>query len=522
MGHKDKGETKKGLSRRDFVKRAAAGLGVAALVGAGADVAGATPAKQASKWDDRADVVVLGTGAAGLVTAIVAHDLGAKVLILEKAPEAHAGGNSRVAGQGFWSPLDFDQVVLYQKGLNDGFPVPDDVIEAFQKYSIQNEAWFKSIGGEGAPRTSAGEISELPGAKGARFVFPAAGPGYERFWNLLKENVLKRKIRVLYQTAGTDLIQEAGTGEIRGVVANGKLRIRANKAVVICTGGFENNQQMIRDYLAMPCGYPKGTPYNTGDGIKMAMAAGADLWHMSNQAGPDLNFKAPGVDWAFGYRFSPVGNGWIWVAKDGTRFTNETYDTKHGKIPYHGIYVPLPTPLPVHAVFDEASRKAGPIYSPKTFFCWHAMIEHYEWSKDNSVEIQKGWIAQADTLPDLAKKIGKDPEALQKTVADWNTACGARNDAEFGRTNRKMAPISTPPYYAMELVPAFTNTQGGPRRNARAQILNTKGKPIPRLYSAGEMGSVISYLYQGSENLGECIAFGRIAGEQAVKEKAWG
>jgi succinate dehydrogenase/fumarate reductase flavoprotein subunit len=73
----------------------------------------------------------------------------------------------------------------------------------------------------------------------------------------------------------------------------------------------------------------------------------------------------------------------------------------------------------------------------------------------------------------------------------------------------------------MELVPTFTNTQGGPRRNRLAQVLDTKGNPIPRLYSAGEMGSIFSWLYQGSGNLGECIVFGRIAGENAAKEKPW-
>ena len=82
MGHKDEADT--GLSRRDFVKRAAVGLGAVALAGAAPDAAGAAPANRVRKWNERADVVVLGTGAAGLVTAIVAHDLGAKVLILEE------------------------------------------------------------------------------------------------------------------------------------------------------------------------------------------------------------------------------------------------------------------------------------------------------------------------------------------------------------------------------------------------------------------------------------------------------
>jgi predicted oxidoreductase len=84
-----------------------------------------------------------------------------------------------------------------------------------------------------------------------------------------------------------------------------------------------------------------------------------------------------------------------------------------------------------------------------------------------------------------------------------------------------MAPIKNPPYYAMELAPAFVNTLGGPRHNHHAQVLDTNKKPIPRLYSAGELGSIFSYHYQGAGNFGECIAFGRIAGEHAAAEKPW-
>ena len=203
---------------------------------------------------------------------------------------------------------------------------------------------------------------------------------------------------------------------------------------------------MIRDYLLMPCGYPKGSPYNTGDGIKMAQAIGADLWHMDNQAGPDLNFKPPDADWAFGYVFRPPGKGYIWVAKDATRFVDETISTKHGKIPFHGTYVPLPTPLPVHVIFDEAMRKSGPFYSSGGGgMCWYNVIEEYKWSEDSSAELGKGWISKADNIRDLAGKIGKNSDTLERTVATWNRSCESGNDAEFGRPTKQMAPIKTPP-----------------------------------------------------------------------------
>jgi succinate dehydrogenase/fumarate reductase flavoprotein subunit len=513
-------------SRRCFLKTAATGMGSATLVGVGAAASGATQSEPIKKWDYEAGVVVLGIGAAGLMTAITAYDQGADVLILEKAPEAHAGGNTRVSGQGYWCPSDTNKAIEYQKAMSDGFPIPDDMAQAFHERSIHVTEWLTKMGADMSTMSTQGEYPEFPG--GAGYVcWSKLGNGWQRLWLLLMENAFKkRKIRVQYETPAVELIRDVKTGEIQGVIAENKgkkIYVKAKKAVVLCTGGFENNQEMIRDYLGMPCGYPKGSPYNTGDGIKMAMAIGADLWHMDNQAGPDFNFRIPGKDWAFGYSFSPAkANGWIWIAKDATRFTNETYFTKHGKIPFHGIYIPVPTPLPVHCVFDETMRKSGPLYPPNYFFCWWAQIEKYNWSPDNSAEIEKGWIIKADTLRKLAAKIGKNPDTLEKTVAAWNKACAAGNDSEFGRDPKRMAPIQVPPFYAAEFVPAFTNTQGGPRRNSKAQVLDTNRKPIPRLYSAGELGAVYSWGYQGGGNILECIVFGHIAGEHAAAEKSWG
>ncbi|MBP1624300.1 MAG: hypothetical protein H6Q07_2320, partial [Acidobacteria bacterium] len=129
-------------SRRFFLKTTATGVGSAALAGLGAAEAGVTQSDQIKKWDLEAGVVVLGLGAAGLMTAITAYDQGADVLILEKAPENHAGGNTRVSGQGYWCPPDSNKAVDYQKAISDGYPIPDDMAQVFHEHSIHVTEWL--------------------------------------------------------------------------------------------------------------------------------------------------------------------------------------------------------------------------------------------------------------------------------------------------------------------------------------------------------------------------------------------
>ena len=117
--------------------------------------------------------------------------------------------------------------------------------------------------------------------------------------------------------------------------------------------------------------------------------------------------------------------------------------------------------------------------------------------------------------------LGNDPTTLTDTVGRWNPYCDAKHDPDFGRT-LMMAPIADKPFYAIELSPSMLNTQGGPRRNEKGQIVRPDGTPIPRLYSAGELGSIYGYLYQGTGNIGECLAFGRLSGRNAAAETPWG
>jgi predicted oxidoreductase len=120
----------------------------------------------------------------------------------------------------------------------------------------------------------------------------------------------------------------------------------------------------------------------------------------------------------------------------------------------------------------------------------------------------------------MAEKLSMDAKTLATSIDTWNRSARAGHDTEFGRT-KSLHPIAEGSLYAMELVPSMLNTQGGPRRNERAEVLRPDGKPINRLYSAGEMGSIFGYLYQGTGNIGECFAFGRIAAREALSKAPW-
>ena len=132
-------------------------------------------------------------------------------------------------------------------------------------------------------------------------------------------------------------------------------------------------------------------------------------------------------------------------------------------------------------------------------------------------EIARGWILTAGTIRELARELGMNPDVLGSTVKAYNGYCERGYDPDFGRKPADLVPIE-PPYYALKLWPGGMNTQGGPRRNSSAEIVNPYGEAIGGLYSAGELGSIYGMLYPSSGgNLGECIAFGRIAGESAAR-----
>lgn len=483
------------------------------------------------KWDKEADVVIVGFGGAGAATAITAHDLGARVLMLEKAPEGEQGGNTRVAGQGYLQVYDVDKAIAYLNALCGRFPVPQRMVRAWAEEVRGNNDWVASIGGdpqEHQHQPVGIEFPELPGADCVHKFHNGDVVGYSNTWQFFESAVKRRPIEILYESPGRELIQHGITREILGVRAEqcGRpVHVKARKAVVLTCGGFENNQEMIRNYLpGLPYCYTTGSPHNEGDGIRMAQLVGADLWHMNNYAGPSMALKVPEYKAPFSmtplhHAHEPPG-GMIVVGPDANRFTDEKFHTKHGKIRRNGQWCPMPVPCPMFMVFDHALFASGPLYDMKPVSGWGRIMERYEWSADNSAELRRGWIKRAETVAGLAASIGLNAGALEESVRRWNRICESGADPDFGR-RKMLVPISRPPFYAIELSPSMLNTQGGPRRNERGQIVRPDDTPILRLYSAGELGSIYSYLYQGTGNIGECLAFGRISARNAVAESPW-
>lgn len=485
-----------------------------------------------TEWDVEADVVVVGFGAAGMAASVMAHELGAKVVLLEKAPEGKEGGNTRVAGQGYLNTSSVDGGIAYLTALCGHWKVPEAMVRVWAEEMTRNNDWLRSLGGDPQEHQHppAGiEFPDLPGADCVHKFHDGPTYGYSLTWKRFERLVKERPIRILYETPARQLIQNDTTKEILGLWAqqgDRRIAIKARKAVVLTCGGFENNQEMIRNYLpGVPYCYTSGSPFNEGDGITMALSVGADLWHMNNYAGPSMALKVPEVPTSFSMQAThyskEIAGGAIVVGPDGRRFCDEKFKTRHGKVPVNGRWLPLPTPCPMYMIFDHTHFSAGPLYDKTPSHGWTQIVEKYEWSADNSAELAKGWIKRGDSLAALAAVIGVDAATLEDTVGRWNHACAARNDVEFGR-RLMLNPIANGPFYAVELSPSMLNTQGGPRRNEHAQIVRPDGTPIPRLYSAGELGSIYSNLYQGTGNLGECLAFGRIAGRNAVTLQPWG
>ena len=358
-------------------------------------------------------------------------------------------------------------------------------------------------------------LAEFPAFEGSDIVTKCytMNNGGKGFWPVIRAAAIERSdhIHIWYESPAQRLIQDPYHKTILGVTIHreeGDYHIRAKRGVILACGGFEANNRMVEDYLQLPYAIPLGSPYNTGDGITMALEAGADLWHMSALSGPFLEFQNPNTTIPFRQLMGTLSysslkdTSAIIVGADGTRFVNETVGLKHGHVMFHGLYIRVPISLPAWAIFDEKARLLKPLYRV--------------WSQGMEKELEKGWILKADTLEELAETIGVPAENLVAQIERYNACCESGVDEECGRPAEYLTAFTDGPYYALPLVPAMINTQGGPTRNIECEVLDPRGNAIPRLYSAGELGSFYSSIYQGAGNLAECMVTGWKAAEKIL------
>jgi succinate dehydrogenase/fumarate reductase flavoprotein subunit len=535
----------KEITRRRFLEGSVA-VGTAGLLAGpgGAMVFGASKPWLPNKWDHEADVVVIGMGYAGQNAAIAGHDAGAKALILEKAPEKYAGGNSSVSGGGLTIPTGVKEGIPYYRALAFGTS-PEELCSFMAEALYGVPEHLKKLGielvvtrsyerkpGDTTPQTG---LRILPGANNGRIYSinlakdapPNFGAG-KQLHMALDKCVKNRGIPIHYETRAKHLLQDPVTKEILGVVAEKegkKTFFKAKRGVILACGGYENNPEMM-SYFNYPGIriYPWGSPYNTGDGMKMVSEIGAPLWHTFSLEWAGHSMKAASEQAGVSVQASLNGS-YIYANKYGKRFMNELKSMVHTKeslelTAFNHDRVEYPN-QPFYAIFDESvrSRQRSGQQSGMT---WNAVHKVYQWSEGFSAEIEKGWISKGDTIKDLAAKMKIDPDGLQETVAKYNQYCSSKNDPDFNRRDNSLSALTNPPYYGMELALTLINTQGGPKHNTKAQTLDQDDQPIPRLYTPGEFGSFFGFLYPGGSNIPEAIAFGRIAGEHAAALKRWG
>jgi len=510
------------------------------------------PDRYTTEFDEVFDVIVAGFGFAGGAAAIETADQGGKVLIIEKTPIP--GGISICAGGGVRITNKPKETLEYIQKTNNG-TTPDDVLETVVNGMTELEEFLRGLGKVNDAKISIRHDNPanypFPGFKSLSYLEVLEVPGFDvtksypsaqglrlgpNLFKVVHDNVESRNIEVRYSTPAVRLITNE-QNEVRGLWvrnADGTLQaLGAKHGVILACGGFEADPEMQSQHWQVRPVRPVSTTGNTGDGIRMAQDVGADLWHMWHQHG-SYGFKHPDPNCALGIRVkhlpgwiptqkdTSVPMSWILVNDQGQRFMNEYppylqdtgvrpidhYDPEHQKFPF----------IPAFLIADEETRKMYPLGGPVSN---DATVTPFTWSADNSDEIKRGILKQAGTVEELAAIIGCDAGALKVTIDAWNTACDAGTDDRFTRPSKSMVSLKNPPYVVAEVWPVVSNTQGGPRHDAKQRVLNSFGEPISGLYEAGELGSIFGFLYMGGGNLAECFVTGRHAARAAMAASPW-
>jgi len=500
---------------------------------------------------DEADIVVVGFGGAGAATAIAAADHGASVIVLEKQPADRHTPSTYMSGGIVMAVNDVERAAGYMDRCSGGM-IPPAVSRAWAVMAADLVGWLDRIGADLAlVKVGEGENTQFEGADAVEAWTQSRPPddeitvrdlsappttgalasgmntgeagrrtGAEYFDSLRRVVASRERITVRYASPAVRLVQD-GTGRVTGVLAGGggtTREVRARRGVVLTCGGYEWNDEIKINALKASPMYFYGNPGNTGDGIRMAQAAGADLWHMNQMIGRAIgHFEEDGQDYNFVIGIHPPG--YLITDKYGRRFANEVSQAqmKHSfyyeLLKYDADKQEYPR-NPCYWVFDERRLSAAPLASLRSGF---VRAGYYDWSPDNSREVAKGWIKKADTISELGKLAGiADVPGLEETVERYNAGC-ASGDDEFGRPPETLVPLDSPPYYCVAMFPGGPNTCGGPRKDERARVLDPFGAPIPGLYAAGELGEAVGLLYPANgANLSESICFGRIAAADAL------
>src|SRR5271165_3752570 len=484
-----------------------------------------------------ADVIVVGAGNAAFCAALAAHEQGAKVVMLEAAPEEESGGNTRFTAGSIrvvyngvadikalvpdLTPAEIESTDFGTYTADQFFDdmarvtqhrADPDLVERLVTESFPTLSWMRGKGVRFIPiycRQAFKIDGKFKFWGGLTVEAVGGGPGLIK---MLTEAAGKREIEIRYQTRALKLLFDG--------VRVGGVRIRhddvesdlPSKSVVLACGGFESNSEWRTRYLGPGWDVAKvrGSRFNTGDGIRMALEIGASArgnWSGCHAVQWEMNAPEFG-DLAVGDQFQkhsyPFG---ILINADGKRFVDEGADFRNYTYAKYG-----------RVVLEQPGQFAWQIFDQK--------VKHLQRDEYKIRQITK---VTANTIEEFAQKLeGVNAAEFLKTIKEWNAT--VKTDVPFnpnikdGRCTQGLAidksnwanTIDAPPYEGYAVTCGVTFTFGGLRINTEGEVLNTDYQPIRGLYAAGELvGGLFYFNYPGGSGLMSGTVFGRIAGNSA-------
>jgi len=460
------------------------------------------------QWHETFEVIIIGSGFAGLSAAIEARQSGRSVVVLEKM--SIPGGNSAISGgllavagsplqekSGIHDTPELMFADMMKAGLGINHP---SLAHLVAERSLDILRWTLSLGVEYKEN-----LNHLGGHSVPRTYNTSCGTGSGILQPLLSRcRELDIPIYLKTKFCGFILDEQGmvcGVDVVRDSVFNNNEtgipnRVRAEKGVVLACGGFGNDTafRMTQDPRLTEVVETTNHRGATAEGLISALKIGATPVHLSwIQMGPWASFDEKG--WGVGSIFTMLAGfpfGIMVDARDGKRFVNEMSDRR-----LRTDAMLFSDRIPV-AIVDSLGVK----YATTLDKC-----------------LKRGVVQQFNSVEALATAYSIPLTALKETLERYRLSLAHGRDIEFGKPiSQDLKPIEHPPFYAIRLMPKVHHCMGGVRINEQAQVLSlTDGQPIPGLYAAGEVtGGVHGASRLGSNAIVDCLAFGRIAGKQVV------
>lgn len=441
------------------------------------------------------DLLIVGSGAAASVAALQAHELGVtNIVMLEK--QAIPGGNSQLAAGGMnaagsrfqkASGIEDNPDLMYKDTMKGGKNANNpDLVKLLAYNSAESIDWLAERGAklESVGRGGGASAARMHGPAGGEFV----GPYLQNFF---KKALREANVDLRLNSKMVRLVKDE-KGAVTGVVVKSKhngLYFLKAKAVVLATGGIGRNKALLKELRPdIPeSTFTSNQPGSQGDGLILARNIGADAVDVKEiQLNPTLLVGSPVI-----VSERVRGAGAVFVNAEGKRFISEL--TTRDKT---SAAVSAQTGGVAFEIFDQKVRDSV---------------------KQTAAAFELGLAKQGATLEELGKNAGIDPKALAETIAKYNEYAKAGKDPDFNRPGIKDL-VDTPPYYAIKITPAIHHHMGGVKIDTQTRVIDTEGKPIERLFAAGEVtGGVHGKNRLGGNAVSDTITFGRIAGQNAAK-----